>query len=452
MRDTIRSSPMNRRCFLETSALTLGSLAGASTLLNGCTTILTPESEATLTVMYGVGELSHDQVAEFEQQTGITVTQLEYDATRLNAMLAAGIPPDFIRTQGAPEVPNLVARDLVLDLTPYFEKSTVLKAENLEPVNDVYRWDRATKTQGKGPRYGMAKDWSQDVMLWYNKKVFDQAKVPYPSATQPLTYNELLDVAKQITVRQGDRVAVYGLDATWGFIMQGHLLQMLGQKGETLFSPDFTQARFNSPAVKDIFKWYVDWAQAHVGPSPLNPEAAGSSVLFASGRLGMVLFGYWFGGSVISAPKEIQDTTGFAPAPQWGSERISACMAGTGAWIPKNARHPDEAWKFMEYFMGDGPAKDRAQSGWGLPALKSLTSLLPQKLPYQKSALQAQQAEYPYLKILQFSPYANYNGIEALITKYIEPVMRGQTSLDAACDQLNAAVNKLLQQGISLTV
>lgn len=443
---------MSRRHFLGTSAITLGSLVGASSLLDGCTTILTPESEATLTVMYGVGELSHDQVAAFERETGITVTQLEYDATRLNAMLAAGIPPDFIRTQGAPEVPNLVARDLVLDLTSYFEKSDILNPQQLEPVNDVYRWDRATKTQGSGPRYGMAKDWSQDVMIWYNKKVFDKAGVPYPNATQPMTYDELLDVAKRITVQQGDRVAVYGLDAAWGFIMQGHLLQMLAQKGETLFSPDFTEARFNTPEVRAIFKWYVDWAQAHIGPSPLNPEAAGSEVLFTAGRLGMVLYGYWFGGSVISAPKEIQDAAGFAPAPQWGPTRISACMAGTGAWIPKNSRHPDEAWKFMEYFMGQGPAKDRAQSGWGLPAIKPLAGDLPQTLPYQKQAVQTQRAETPYLKILPFSPYANYNGIEALITKYIEPVMRGQETLDAACDQLNIAVNKLLQQGISLTV
>ena len=37
------------------------------------------------------------------------------------------------------------------------------------------RWDG--KLQGNGSRYGMAKDWSQDNMFWYNKKLFDQAGV-----------------------------------------------------------------------------------------------------------------------------------------------------------------------------------------------------------------------------------------------------------------------------------
>jgi len=349
-------------------------------------------------------------------------------------------------------MPNVIARDLALDLTPYFGRSSILSSDRLQPVNNVYRWDRATRTQGTGPIYGMAKDWSQDAMIWFNKKVFDQANVPYPSETEPMTFDEMLDVAKRITVRQGDRVQVYGLDAGWAFFMQGHLLQMLAQKGEQLFSPDFAEAYFDTPEVRAIFQWYVDWAKAHVGPSPLNPEAAGTTVLFSSGRLGMALYGYWYGGSIITDSADIQQNAGFAPAPLWGQRRISACMSGTGAWIPKNARHPDEAWQFMEYFMGEQPAQDRAASGWGIPALKPYVSDMPQKIPYQKSALQVQQREFPYLRILQFSPYANYNGIEALITQHIEPVMRDEISLNAACQQLNSAVNKLLQQGKSLTM
>jgi multiple sugar transport system substrate-binding protein len=399
--------------------------------------------------MYNTGEFLPAYVTQFHKlHPDIKINFLNYDATRLNAMFAASQPPDFIRTTGAADMPQWAARGVALDLTSYFDKSSVLKVADLQPVNDVYRWDG--KAQGQGSRYGMAKDWSLDGMMWYNKKLFAQAGIPVPSPTQPLTYDEILALGKKLTVRKNGKIQVYGLDASYGAFMQGMLLQMIEQQGGQLYSSDLTQVDFSTPEARKALQWWVDWAQARVGTSPLNPDATGAYSLFTADRVGMIAFGYWYGGAISTMPQTFSSHTGLMPAPQMGSTRISSCMSGTGAWIPASSKNKDAVWKVMEYFMGGQPAIDRAKSGWGIPSLKSLEKGMPQGLPFQQEALQSLQNEMPYQKTLGFSPYISDEGFNAALAKAIEPTMRGQTSLDQCIQQLNQSINKLLQQGKQL--
>ena len=452
MKDSLKitSAPLSRRRFLINSAMAAGATLGASSFLDACDTSTTPASSGssvtTVTVMYNTGEFSPAYVTQFHKlHPDIKINLLNFDQTRLNAMFAASQPPDFIRTIGAPDIIQWAARGLAQDLTSYFDKSSVLKVADLQPVNDVYRWDG--KSQGQGSRYGMAKDWSLDAMMWYNKKLFDQAGRPVPSSTQALTYDEILEMGKKLTVRKNGKIQVYGLDASYGFFMQGHMLQMIKQQGGQLYNNDLTQADFSTPEARKALQWYVDWAQAHVGPSPLDPDAAGGYSLFTADRVGMIAYGYWYGGAISVLPKTFFSHVGMMPAPQMGSTRISSCMSGTGAWIPASSKNKDAAWKVMEYFMGGQPGMDRAKSGWGIPSLKSLAADMPQGQPFQQEAFHSLQNEMQYQKTLGFSPYISDDGFTAAMAKAIEPTMRGQSSLDQCIKQLNQNINKLLQQG-----
>ena len=442
--------PISRRRFLAQSALTAGAAVGAGTLLDPDAALRTEaahdRSVTTLTVMYYSGELSKQEIQEFERQNpAIKVKLVEYDPLRLSAMMSAQQPPDFVRTQGAPEIVNIAARGLALNLDPYFASSRVLKPANLMPINDVYRWNG--KLQGNGSRYGMAKDWSQDNMFWYNKKLFDQAGVKYPSETEPLSYDELLALGKKLTVRKGGKIQIYGLDAEWGFVMQGRIIQMLAQEGKSLWNHDYTQCDFTSPEARKILKWYVDWAQAHVGPSPLDPDPNWTGPLFTANRVAMAMYGYWFQGFIATDTHGLIRHVALAASPQWGAKRISACMTGTGAWIPQSSKNHQAAWKFMEYFMAGKPAYDRAISGWGNPSIKSLLPDMPHTTPYQRDFLRVQKNELKYLGILHYSPYVGHNAMEDAIVKYMEPVMKGKMKLDDGAKQLQDAVNKLLRLG-----
>src|SRR5690348_5702880 len=82
----------------------------------------------TLTIMSPTGEITSAQVAAFQKAyPQLKITQVNTDPTRLNAMLAAGNPPDLVRDAGTDVTPYIASQGLALNLDSYFEQSTVLK-------------------------------------------------------------------------------------------------------------------------------------------------------------------------------------------------------------------------------------------------------------------------------------------------------------------------------------
>lgn len=447
---------LNRRHFIATSLLATGSVLGMGATFSACGGTEaggTSSGPITVTIMEGNTTvdtgLSPHWINTFNKEnTSIIVKRIDYDKNRLSAMLAAGTPPDMIRTPGGSEITSLAARGLALDLTPYFARSTLLKEADLLPINDLYRWDG--KVQGQGARYGMPHDWSQDTMYWIDTAVFDQAKIAYPSQTTPLSYDELLDLGKRLTVREGGKIKVYGLGTNWDY--EAQLLALLAQQGASLYQGgDLSKPDFTQPEVRRIFQWYVDWAQAHVGDSPLDPGSDWSGPLFIAKRYAMVPAGMWFGGYVEGDTPAARPRAMLIPAPQWGTaKRVSTCYGGTGFYISKASKHPDQTWKFFEWYMGGAPAEYRAKSSFGLSPLKRLFDSFPQAPAYNKQAYDVQKAELPYFQTLQFTPYVGTGAISNVLDTQITPAMRGQTSLDAALQQVNQTITALSQQGKDL--
>jgi ABC-type spermidine/putrescine transport system permease subunit II len=113
-----------------------------------------------VTIMANEGDITDELIAQPRDELGISITVVLFDVTRLTAMLASGQPPDLVRGLGALDTPYLVAREVAEELDPYFAQSAILKVDDLDPVNDLWRFDG--QRQGRGPIYGMAKDYSQD--------------------------------------------------------------------------------------------------------------------------------------------------------------------------------------------------------------------------------------------------------------------------------------------------
>lgn len=441
------STPLDRRRFLTVSA---GAALGA-TALSACATSVSgggsggaSGSKSTLTIMSNANEFDAKAIKAAEQALGVKITFLSADNTKLNAMLAAKNPPDLVRGLGAVETPYFAARGLMTDLDPYFAKSTVLKASDLDPVNDLWRFDG--HQQGAGPRYGMAKDYSQDQMFWYRTDMFDAAKLDHPSATEPLSYDEWLDLGRKLVKRRLGKVKVYGLNATG----LGNFSQLMGataSAGGSLFAEDLASVDFSSPEALKALKWLMEYTKADIGPNVVNPNPDGwDGPTYLANRMAMACDGYWFGGQISTDPK-VAAVSRLAPAPQLGSSRVSNCFSATGYWIPKAAKNKDAAWKFFEWFFAGQPAKDRAGSGWGIPTLKSLHSLMPQSNAFQKQAFQAQQQELEHFSVLTFSPYVQLAALDAVINQVLPQAVKSGTSAGKVADQFNSLMNDKIANG-----
>ena len=440
---------ISRRRLLTGSAAAAGGIVAAP-LLAACDASSDSSSDGktmTLTVMYKTSELTKEQIADFEAKNpGIKVDFIEYDGTRLNAMLASNEPPDFVRGAAVGSAAGN-AQGLATSLDGYLDKSTVLKKDDLLRANDSFRWDG--KRTGQGPYYGIVKDWSQDATLWYNKALFEQAKIPPLSTTEPVSYDEMLEIGKKLTQKAGGKTQVYGFGVEWAWNLWAPISMMILQQGGQVYNADLTETDMSTPQAVRALRWYVDFAQAGVGPSVLDPAPDGADLsLFLAKRMAITQDGYWYGGNFVKEPDEIKSNVAMAPAPVMGDKRISPTYAGWGAFIPAKAKHKNEAWKLMEYFMAGPPSQERAKSGWGIPALKSQLSLMPQELPYQKQAYQTAQAELQYAGQLPDSPYIGGAAAwDAVLSKHLQRAIKKEITVEAAGKAITDEVNKLLKQG-----
>ncbi|MEV8565114.1 extracellular solute-binding protein [Streptomyces sp. NPDC051322] len=439
-------APMSRRRFLTLSAA--GAAAGAAAL-NGCALQVAGGVRGgggeSVTMMVNDGDIAPELLKQAHKELGIRITLVKNDITRLIAMITNGDPPDLVRGIGALDTPYFAARGVAEDLDPYFATSAVLKAGDLDPVNDLWRYDGTT--QGKGPRYGMAKDFSQDSMFWYNTSLFDKSGLDYPPETESVTYEEWLEKAKRLTQRRNGQTTVYGGSYN-GLGITVLLASLTVAAGGSLFSDDFTRVDFTAPEARKALDWYVGYAKARVGPSLIDPDPnTWDGPTYQAGRMAMSGNGYWLGG-VFAADKQLAKASRLAPAPHFeGGTRISSCQGGTGLWMPKKARNKDAAWRVFEWFFGEGPAKDRASGGWGIPTLKSLRPLMPHQEAYQKQTLKVQEAELKHFSVVPFTPYAKWDALDATTNQIIPAAMKGEMPVSTLADRLNAGMNSQLKRG-----
>ncbi|MFF1295886.1 MULTISPECIES: extracellular solute-binding protein [unclassified Streptomyces] len=438
-------APMGRRRFL---ALSAGGAAVGASALSGCAMRVSTGvsgSGETVTVMVNSGDILPEQVRQARKALGIKIVLVKYDITKLIAMLTSGNPPDLVRGVGAVDAPFFAARDVAEELDPYFARSGVLKLDDLDPVNDLWRYDG--RTQGKGPRYGMAKDFSQDSMYWYNTAAFDKAGVDRPSETQPVTYEEWQDTAKRLVRRENGQTTVFG-GSYAGLTRATLLTTMTASAGGSLFSDDFSRVDFTTPEARKALTWYIDYCRTRVGPSLIQPDPNGwDGPTYQAGRLAMSNAGYWMGG-MIYPDKKLAKVSRLAPAPMFaGGPRISACQGGTGLWMPRGAKNKDAAWRVFEWFFGEEPAKARAAGGWGIPTLKSLRPLMPSQEDYEKRVLRVQESELKHFSVVSFTPYTRADAVDALFNQIAPAAMNGQISVDTLAGRLNSAINDQLKRG-----
>ncbi|MEV7737817.1 extracellular solute-binding protein [Streptomyces sp. NPDC088921] len=436
---------LSRRRFLSLSAG--GAVAGAAAL-SGCAMRVSSAvggSGETVTVMAKADDISPELIKQAQKDIGVKINTVLYSTSKLIAMMTNGNPPDLVRGVGAVDAPYYAARGVMEDLDPYFAKSTVLRPADLDPVNDLWRYDG--RTQGKGPRYGMAKDFSQDSMFWYNTALFDQADVDYPPELDPVTYEEWLDKAKRLTRRKNGQTTVFGGSYN-GVLTPSLLASLTVSAGGNLFTDDYSRVDFTTPEARKALGWYIDYCRTKVGPSIIQPDPnTWDGPTFQANRLAMSNSGYWLGG-LINADKKLAPLSRLAPAPYFeGGRRISPCQAGTGFWIPSASHHKDAAWRVFEWFFGEAPAKARASGGWGIPTLKSLRPLMPAQENYQKRVLAVQEAELRHYSVIAFTPYATADSLLALFNQIAPAAMNGDISVDTLAGRLNSAMNDQLKRG-----
>lgn len=276
---------------------------------------------------------------------------------RILTQIAAGDPPDLLQI-GDDAVPMFVDKGAFVELDPY------IAGADYPLDTSIYLPGVLAPGQWNGRQYLLAKDFSP-LAVYYNKKLFDAAGLPYPK--DGWTWEEFLDTAQKLTVVEGDRTVQWGvqLPAAWttGFEY------WVAAAGGSLISADGTTftGYMDSPEVQAAVQFYADLYNKHkVAPPPADMNSfGGGNSEFENGTAAMRIFGRWPQSGLKSNPNI---DLGVAGMPV-GQKRANVLFWG-GFGISALSENKDAAWRFLRYYTGQEGAE--VWKDWALPTVTAV--------------------------------------------------------------------------------
>ena len=314
----------------------------------------------------------------------------------LKTQIAAGTAPDIIGPVGV-EGLNLF-RDQLLDLSSLVASQNYDTSKVDPALNDFFKMGEGNALIGLPfatyPSY-----------LYFNKDLFDEAKLPYPPTKVGEKYQgkdwdmaALREVAMKLTVDKD------GADATnpafdpnnvvqWGFDMQWTNNSPLAETSlfgaSSFVSADGKTAQVPEP-VSVGEKWFNDgvWKDHFIpSASQINSDLLDKGNEFESGNLAMNESHSWFTCCIYPAapakPKIKQ--FGFAIAPSYNGTITAKLHADTFSLL-KTTKVPDAAFKAMTALVGSGE-------------LLTLYGAFPANPAQQDAFFKATEANFPGVKL-----------------------------------------------------
>lgn len=307
--------------------------------------------------------IEREVYAEFERQNPGVEIQLEnipgsQDYVRKVLLsFIAGAEPDVIRLD-ASSAAVFINNGALKDLTPFVEgEDGIDLSDYYENVVNIARRERSL--------YAIPVDFTP-LVVYYNKRLFDEAGVPYPSDNW--TWNEFLAKAKQLT--KGDQ---YGFTFTnW---MPGWLPWVWNNGGDVLGPDGKAVGTADSQATIEAVSWLRDLITVHKVAPSLSQMAAEGAAPFANATAAMETSGHWNLVGLASAPKVKLDEIGIAPLPVSRLGRKPVTVIYESGWsIGRNCKNPDLAWKFIKYYTSEEVQRKIQQTGIGVCARKDIAN------------------------------------------------------------------------------
>ncbi|MFW5785674.1 MAG: ABC transporter substrate-binding protein [bacterium] len=178
-------------------------------------------------------------------------------------------------------------------------------------------------------------------MIYYNRAIFEEAGLNPDDP--PSNFEELYDYAAAIKENTGS----YGYMT---FFNDQFIMEELERMGIRLFNDDFTEAQFNTRAVRDAADYYRQLLDEGLIPRETLTSKSGTGEavqLYSSGELAMFFGGTSHARMISENSEQVYDNTGVAP--QIVDENGKRNIAVMNVVVPKDSPHKDAAVEFAKF-------------------------------------------------------------------------------------------------------
>ncbi len=279
-------------------------------------------------------------------------------------------------------------------------------------------------------------------VLFYNKDVFDNAGVSYP--TNDMTFDQYDALARSVTnTTPGEEV--YGAHYhTWRSAVQ--LFGILDGKNSIVDG----NYEFLKPYYEMILKQQEDGVCQDY--ATLKTSSLHYSGAFAQGNVAMMNMGSWFIPTLI---EKIKTGEYGAEVANWGIVKYphaegvepgSTLATITCLSVPTSAPHKDLAWEFVKFVCGPDGAEVVAETGT-IPAITTDEVVAAisgmEGFPADDASAEALKTANTYLEM---PVHAKSSEIETVLNEGHDNIMTEGSSIDEGIEEMNEGVQAVLGQ------
>jgi ABC-type glycerol-3-phosphate transport system substrate-binding protein len=380
-------------------------------------------------------QILSDLIADFNKSHPGMTAELERIpfneyVTKLLTQVAGGQAPDVIFV----EVNNFVdlyLRGALEPLNPYIQKDHLDLNVYYPQVVDRFTVD--------GQTYVIPRDTAPIGVIYYNKKAFDEAKVPYP--TDDWTWDQFVAAGKKVT-----KTDATGKVTRWGFVDDWPMFDTWvydagGSFADNVKHPTKWTFATDPNTLKGI-QFRADMMNKYkmmLPPSGLTAMGGmGTGDMFTNGTVAMFLSGIWKTPTFRMA-KDLKWDVVMVPKNPTGFRGFGT--GGSGYGILKSSTHKNEDWELVKYISGEIGAKKLAATGLAQPAIMSAANsplFLDGQDPQNKKML------FEAMKYVKYNPMCKnwFEVHDSIIGPELEKVWNGTETAEAAMEKLKPILEK----------
>ncbi|NLN17667.1 MAG: extracellular solute-binding protein [Firmicutes bacterium] len=345
---------------------------------------------------------------------------------KLALMVAAGIPPDLVRTY-CTSIKFLGDAGLLQDITSRYQSLPASLRNDIWPVlidNLSYR----------GRLYALPMG-TVATLFFYNKQHFNEKGVSTPSLSWSWEREGISELKKFVVADSGGVINKWGLGAVGGDNFYPFIFS--ASKGLPLFNEDGTEFLGNRAETRYALEVLHDLAQVHRVMS-----ISGGWTDFAEQRVSSLVWGSFMAGYF---PRYENLDWDFALFPSLGEGRAAAVWPETPYGISVGAKNPELAWRALEFIVSDEGQRYAIELGWGVPpARRSMTvSAFMQYFRGKNIDAVAQMLSLPHNQPL---PIQVTSDVTNVLKEAFRAVVLGQKAPGQALDEVTPAIMALIQE------
>ena len=367
----------------------------------------------------------------------VTIEMVDLGSTDYQTVLAteltgSGSDFDVVTVKDVPGYMTLVNKGVLEPLDEYIKSSNVDLAQYKGLTDQITVEDKLYELPFRNDFW----------VLFYNKDIFDNAGVAYP--TNDMTFEQYDELARKVTVDTPGS-EVYGAHYhTWRSAVQ--LFGILDGKNTIVDGKyDFLKPYYELVLAEQEDGVCQDYAT-------LKTSGLHYSGAFAQGNVAMMNMGTWFISTLIEKIKtgEYTDCTnwGIAKYPHAeGVEPGSTLATITSLAIPTNAPHKDLAWEFVNFVCGAEGAEILAGTGT-IPAVMNaaVADLVSATEGFPKDDDTSVEALNTANLYLEMPVNPKSSEIETALNEAHDNIMTGSMSVDDGIAQMNEKVSAIIGQ------